>query len=256
MSIPMIKHVFNSTIEIYPVSDLHVGSMEFNEGAFIKLSREILSEENRYVVIVGDMTDNGIKSSVTNIYDATMTPSEQRKYAADLLYPLKDRVLCGVSGNHEYRSRKETDTDPMQLIMERLNLEHLFRADIAFLHIKCGERTSTHDRPPSYCVGVTHGAGGGMLLGSGLNKAEPFAIALGVDLLITGHTHRPMTAPSVRYECDKQKGVMVPREIRLMIATGWLTYGGYPTRKMLKPVIIRPNKAILSGNKYDISVLS
>lgn len=255
-TIPMIKHKFDRGIEIVPISDLHIGSKEFEEGLFNRLVREILASENTYCVIVGDMVDNGIKSSVTSPYEAVMQPNDQRKYAAELLLPLKDRILCGVSGNHEYRSRKDTDTDPMQLIMERLNLEHLFRPDIAFMDIKCGDRLNNKLTPPRYCIGVTHGTGGGMLIGSGLNKQEPFAMALGLDLLITGHTHRPMTAPSIRYTPDFQKGVMVPREMRLLISTGFLSYGGYPTRKMLKPVCIRPNRAILSGTEYDISVLS
>lgn len=255
-TIPMIKWKFDRTIEIVPISDLHIGSKEFEEGQFNRLVREILASENTYCVLVGDITDNGIKSSVTSPYEATMHPSDQRKYAAELLYPLKDRILCAVSGNHEYRSRKDTDTDPMQLIMERLNREHLFKPDIAFMDIKCGERKNGRSSTPRYCVGVTHGAGGGMLIGSGLNKAEPLAIAMGIDLLITGHTHKPMTAPTIRYTPDTQAGVMVPREMRLLIATGWLSYGGYPTRKMLKPVCVRPNRAILSGTEYDISVLS
>lgn len=255
-TIPMIRRTFDGPIEIYPISDLHIGSREFNEPAFRQLVREILAEENRYVVLVGDLIDNGIKSSVTNVYDAVMSPKEQREHAAELLFPLKGRILCAVSGNHEYRSRKETDTDPAELILSKLGLEELFRPDIAFLDINLGKRNDNNKRPPRYCVGVVHGSGGGMMLGAGLNKSEPFAIALGVDLLIVGHTHRPMTAPTIRLQPDAQKGLMVAREIRLLIATGWLDYGGYPTRKMLKPVVVRPNKAILADKSFDISVLS
>lgn len=248
-------HDFNS-IEIYPISDLHVGSKEFNEAQFQKLVREILAEPNRFVVIAGDIVDNGVKSSVTSPYDAVMQPREQRQYAAELLMPLKSRILAICSGNHEYRSIKDTDTDPAELIAERLDLAHLFKPDIAFVKLDLGNHISGCVRNPKYCIAVTHGAGGGMMLGAGLSKSEPFALALGVDLMITGHSHRPGTAPSVRMECDMQKGVMVMREVRIMIATGWLDYGGYPSRKMLKPVPIKPNKAILNGKEFGIQVLS
>ena len=258
MTIPMIAHKIrgHNKIEIYPICDLHVGSKEFQEGEFQKLSREIMAAENRYVVLVGDLCDNGIRSSVTNCYDAVMSPRDQRIYAAELIYPLKDRVLCSVSGNHEYRSRKETDTDPVELIMSKLNLEHYFRPDIAFVKIDAGDRDRNDIRPPRYCMGVVHGSGGGMRLGAGLSKTEPFALSMGVDLLISGHSHKPATAPTLRLECDMQKGVMVPRETRIMVATGWLEYGGYATRKLYSPVALRPNKAILDCKRFDISVLS
>lgn len=257
-TIKMITHNLAGfeTVEIYPISDLHIGSPEFNEPAFQKISREIMEQPNRFCVILGDIVDNGIKSAVTNIYDATMQPREQRAYAAELLHPIKDRILCMTSGNHCYRSRKETDTDPAELVASKLNIEHLYQPDLVFLKITTGRRTDHCKRPPNYCIGVTHGAGGGMLIGAGLNKSEPLAITMGVDLMITGHTHRPMTAPTMRFECDMAKGVMVAKEIRLLVSTGYLDYAGYASRKMLKPVSIRPNKAILNCREFDISVLS
>lgn len=254
--IPMIRHKFDEGIEVYPISDLHIGSKEFNEGQFQRVSREILEQPNRYCVIAGDIVDNGIKSSVTSGYDAVMQPAAQRKYAAEILYPLRDRILCFVSGNHEARSARESDTDVAELIASKLDLEHLFKPDIAFLDISCGKRPHHGVRPPRYCVAVTHGAGGGMLLGSGINKAEPFAQAIGCDLLITGHTHRPITAPSARLVPDLGKGIMILREIRLLTGTAYMDYGGYPSRKMMRPVTIRQNKAILSDNSFDIAVLS
>lgn len=258
MTIKMIEHKLlgHETIEIYPISDMHVGSKEFDEASFQKLIREILSQDNRFVILAGDLIDNGLKNSVSNVYEQTMRPKEQMDYAAELLYPIRDRILCSVGGNHERRSNRETDTDPAELIAARIGIDHLYRENMAFLKIKAGERKNNSLRSPNYTIGVVHGNGGGMLLGSGLNRAEPFAQAMGVDLLIMGHTHKPLTAPTSRYEADLQKNVMVKREIRIMVSTGWLTYGGYPTQKMLRPVTIRPNKAILSSEYHDIAVLT
>lgn len=245
------------TVEIWPISDMHVGSREFNEGPLAKAVRAIASEPNRYVVLGGDLADNATRSSVGDIYRATMSPRDQPQYVAELLYPIKDRILTVVSGNHCWRTMKDVDLDPMAMVSAKLGVEHLYEPDISFIKLIAGPRPATHTRtPPNYCICVTHGAGGGMMLGAGLNKAEPFAMALGVDLFISGHTHRPMTAPIVRYVCDMAKGCMVPREARILIATGWMDWLGYPARKMLKPLPVRPNKAILSCAEYDISVLS
>lgn len=258
MTIKMLSHKFREyqELEIYPIGDLHIGSREFQESQFQKLSRYIMEKENRYIVIVGDIVDNGIKSSVTSPYDAVMQPKEQRELAAEILFPLITRVLCGTSGNHEYRSRKDCDTDPLELIMSKLNLEHLFQPDIAFLNIAVGDRKNHDQRPPKYSIAVTHGTGGGLRLGASLSKCEPFAISMGVDLLITGHSHKPATAPTMRFEADLSKGVMVERPIRILVSTGWLSYDGYPARKMYNPVAIAPNHAILNGTEHNISIVS
>jgi hypothetical protein len=109
---------------------------------------------------------------------------------------------------------------------------------------------------PIYSIGITHGAGGGTTLGAGLTKAEQFALANGFDALIVGHSHKPSTAPSLRFISDYNHGCMTSRIIRIMVVTGWLNYGGYPISKMYKPVAIQINKMILSGDKYKIQVLS
>jgi predicted phosphodiesterase len=259
-TLKMLKHdlsgLNHETIELYPISDMHVGSREFNEGALAKTVREIAAEPNRYVLLGGDLCDNATKSSVGDIYRATMPPRDQPQYVAELLQPIKERILAVVSGNHCWRTMKDVDLDPMAMIAAKLNSEHLYEPDIAFIKLVAGSRVSNGVRPPKYCIALTHGAGGGALLGAGLNKAEPFALAMGVDMLVTGHTHRPMTAPAMRYECDMAKGVMVPREVRIMISTGYLDWMGYPARKMLKPLPIRQNKAILSCTEHDIAVLT
>ena len=97
-TIPMMRYKMSGPeIEIHPLADLHVGSREYSEKAFVAWRDMILSEPNRYVVVCGDITDNGVKSSVTSVYEAVMQPREQRIHAAELLAPLKDRILCATS---------------------------------------------------------------------------------------------------------------------------------------------------------------
>lgn len=256
-TIKMIRQSFNHQdgIFVFGLSDLHVGSKEFNEKEFKRFSSSILSEENRYCVIVGDVIDNGTKSSVTGPYESTMPPREQREYAADLLRPLKDRVICMVAGNHERRSTKETDTDPAELIAERLDIWDKYRDGTAYVSLSVGKRTDHKLRPPRYCLAVTHGTSGGQLLGSGLNKADQFAVASGADLVIMGHSHKPSAAPAARLECDHGKGVMVQRKYAIMICTAWLNYGGYPLQMGLKSLPISPNRAWLKSGEHGMEIM-
>lgn len=256
-TIKMIKHKIEAKdgILVYGLSDLHIGSREFEEGLFNQFVRSILQEENRYCVVVGDIIDNGTKNSVTGPYGSTMSPRDQREYATELLMPIKDRVLGFVSGNHERRSTKESDTDPAELIAERLDLWDRYRPGTAFISVDLGKRTNHTKRPPKYCIAITHGSSGGQLMGAGLNKADQFAVASGADLVIMGHSHKSAVAPAARLECLHGKGVMVQRKYAVMICTAWLSYGGYPLDMALKSLPISPNRAWLAANEHEIEIM-
>ena len=255
IKLPMIKRdIKGDEIYIYGLADLHVGSKEFNESLFKKFSNSILEKDNAYLVIAGDIIDNGTKNSVTGPYCQTMSPRDQREYAAELLMPLKDRIICGCGGNHERRSIKETDTDPAELIFAKLGIEDLYRNDMCYVALRVGEFTSRRNRPPTYCICVMHGSSGGQLMGAGLNKADQFASVNGADLTILGHSHKPATAPGSRLEFYAQNNVMVQRNYMVMICTAWLEWGGYPLTMGLKALPIAPNRVWLKGNTFDMEV--
>ena len=98
-TIPMMRYNMTESDEIHPLFDLHVGSAEFNERMFGDWRRDILAKPNRYVVIGGDLTDNGIRSSISSPFEATMSP----KGATDTMLPscwslFKDRILVALPG--------------------------------------------------------------------------------------------------------------------------------------------------------------
>lgn len=255
-TIPMLRYEpKHKTLEIHPLGDLHVGSREFDEKRFLEWRDMILEQPNRMVTLMGDILDNAVKSSVGSPYESLMQPRQQRIHAAELLEPIKDRVIAAVGGNHCHRTTKDNDTDPMEIVLAKLNLEHLYQPELQFVYIRFPTATRRRNRRPNYTVLLTHGNSGGMTIGAGLNRMEPYALAMGADLMITGHTHKPATAPLVRY-MPQSSGVMYPREVRVMVATGWLTYNGYPARKMLRPVPIAPNYAILDGGEYKMRVVT
>jgi predicted phosphodiesterase len=244
-----------SELEVYGLGDLHIGSREFDAAQFKRVVQEILDKDNRYCVILGDVVDNGLENSKTSPYTQLMTPHEQRDVAVELLSPLKERILGWTDGNHEQRTSKYADVDISYLIADRVGVEGVYRAGICPLMLYVGERRNHRTQPPIYAVGVTHGSSGGYTLGAGLTKAESFALANGFDVIIVGHSHKPSTAPSLRFQTDYREGYMTSKIIRIMVCTGWLDYGGYPITKMYKPVAIKPSKLILSGTEYDVSVL-
>ena len=62
-------------VHIKPLGDLHIGSRQFDEKRWNAWKDSI---GDKKIVIVGDMINNGIKSSVSSTYEETMMPSAQR----------------------------------------------------------------------------------------------------------------------------------------------------------------------------------
>lgn len=257
MAIPMIVHKLKHKdgIYVYGLSDLHIGSQEFNEKRFIQYRDKMLESDNNYCVLVGDIIDNGTKNSVTGPYGQTMSPRDQREKAVELLIPIRDRVLGIVAGNHERRATKESDTDPMEIIADRLGLHYLYRPGTAFIEVNLGKRTSGHYDAPQYCVAISHGSSGGQLMGAGLNKADQFAIASGADLVIMGHSHKSALAAGSRLTYYPQRSAMKQSNYAVMICTAWLDYGGYPLDMAMKSLSISPNRAWLGSVRKEMRVI-
>lgn len=162
----LIQHHFpeRNDIKIYPISDVHLGAAEHLTRAWELFCQRVADEPNSYIILGGDLINNGTRTSVTNIFEETMRPREQKKIMAKMLEPLRDKILCAVSGNHERRNR-DVDNDITYDIMCKLDLESLYRENIAFVKIQIGKLNGDGARNPTYTLVVTHGSGGGILTG-------------------------------------------------------------------------------------------
>ena len=259
----VIVHQFygGHDITIVPLADTHLGSEGCMEQDFIKFTKQILDTPNQYVILAGDLLDNAVKSSIGNVYHATIPPMEQKIMMCKILEPLakEGRILCIVPGNHERRSGKETDSDPTYDIAAKLNLEHLYRESIAFLKIQMGREDSDGKRPaayqrPTYALAVIHGAAGG-LTGNAVNRGEKFALAMdGIDCLIMAHSHRPWTTQSAKLKFDTNNNVVSVTDFKVISASSWLNYVGYPIQKMLPPSGHCEQVLKLSGKNKQMKV--
>lgn len=246
---------------IIPIYDVHLGSRECREQDFTEFVDSIKDKENVRVILGGDLIDNGTRNSVTNVFRATMTPSAQKKEMAKILAPIRDKILCSVSGNHERRSGKDADDDPVYDIMAKLDLEHLHRENMAFLKLMLGDQlTATGKRKagecrPTYTFCVIHGAGGGMLPGGTINRNERMGYALdGVDAIVVGHSHRPMVSQPGKIVVDKQNNRVTVCPFKVVVATSWLDYGGYAAQKMLLPTTHALQTIHLRASKKEMVV--
>ena len=255
----IIQHQFygGHDIKIWPIFDVHHGSPESRMDDFIKFVNRVAETPNEFVILGGDLIDNGTKSSVTNCFKATAPPSVQKREMANILAPLaeKGKILCATPGNHERRN-KDVDDDPVYDICCKLDIENLYRENVCFVKIQLGEEGVKNGYyRPTYVLAVTHGAGGGILSGSALNRNERWGYCMdGVDCIITGHTHKPMTSQPGKLVVDARNNVVSIKPFKVLVATSWLDYGGYAARYMLQPSSFCPNSLTLCGGHKEMIV--
>lgn len=246
----------NRDITIYPIADVHLGAAEHMESAWREFRTAVLEDPNAYLVLAGDLLNNATRSSVSNVFDETMRPREQKRLMAEMLAPLRDRILCAVSGNHEARSGKDADDDPIYDILCKLDLEDVYRENAAFLKIQIGNLEGNGRKNPTYTFAVTHGAGGGMLTGGAVNRAERFGFAIdGADALILGHTHKPFVTHPGKVKIDAFNNKVTVRPFHVVTCSSWLEYGGYALRKMLLPSTHTAQRIVLSGKSKEIKII-
>lgn len=253
----MIIHKFpeREDITIIPIADVHLGARECMEQEFMRFLDTVRSKPNVYLILGGDLINNATRSSISNIFEETMRPSEQKKCMAKMLAPVADRILAAVEGNHERRSGKDADDSPMYDILCKIDREDIYRENMAFLKLQFGNSKGDGEHNPTYTLVVTHGAGGGMLTSGAVLRGERFGYAVdGMDALIMGHTHKPFTTVPGKIVIDKYNNRVTVKPFKVINMTSWLDYSGYAMAKMLLPSSRCLHTLSLSGNHKEMVV--
>ena len=243
----------NDDITLYPISDLHIGASEFMQQKWNDFKNKIAKEPNSYLLLGGDLCNNATRSSVSNIFEETMRPKEQKRWLVEEFTPLRDKILCAVSGNHCRRSEKDADDNPMYDVMCKLDLEDIYQKDIAFLKIQIGNTKENGTRNPTYTIAVTHGAGGGIYTGAAVNRNERFQYVIdGLDCLVVGHTHKGVISKPQKIKIDPFNNRVTFSQCVVVSSTSWMQFGGYALQKMLIPASNDLQTIVLKGNKKQI----
>ena len=245
---------YREGIMIIPLADAHYGSQEFNETRWHNTIKRIQDDPNCFCVLVGDLIDNGLKNSLTNVYQATASPGEQKEWICNELKPIAGKILAAVGGNHERRTQKEADQDPLYDVMIRLGTEKIYRPNICFMSIKLVYPSEGKDKQRhSINFAITHGSGGGQYIGSSANRVQNFGMAIeGIDCLITGHTHKPVTFPVSKLMFNN--GAVIQRQFTVAVASSFLDYGGYPVQKLMPPTAHVTTEIVLQFSRAGFSI--
>lgn len=223
-------------IRLYGLSDWHLGSEYCDRKALQKTINAIQTTPSAYCVLLGDMMDNALKGSVSNVYMSTMNPQSQINEAANILQPIKDKILAITEGNHEARTIKEVGILPMYILALKLGLdvENVYSVGAFVLFLRYGNalRTGRNNVFSIYCK---HGSGGGGTVGGKANAMDKMKADIVADVYISAHTHQQLAFMREIYIADKQKQTLVSQKSLFVNSGSFLSWGGYAVEKGFSP---------------------
>ena len=246
----LITHKFDKGATIYPIADVHLGAMEHAEEEWQAFLKKVESED-AYLILAGDLLNNGVRScKFVNPFDETIRPRDAKRRMVEYLKPIRDRILCVVSGNHERRTFRDDDQDLTYDICTKLDIEHLYRENIAYMKLMCGKRKKSGKEcyRCTYGFAVTHGAGGGIYTGASVNRNERFGNVIdGLDCLVSAHSHKGFVTKPMKIIMNLRENFVRTSHYTVISCVSWLNYGGYAARGMLLPAqICDPQKIDLA----------
>jgi len=238
------------SIKIIALGDIHLGSPQSKVLEVAKLIEK--SDDKTYFIFVGDVIDNAIIDSVSNVYEQTQSPQKALSGFAELLKLTKGRTLAVVSGNHEERTRRRVGVDLLEVVCSDLSVPYendIFALDVSVGNGKSGRGSAGRS---SYSIVIGHGYTAARTTGGKITaNGRIIDVISNADIYITGHTHQPSIVKTSRFEIDSRNKKLMRREMYLITIPAWLGYEKYAARKFMHPGALGVIEIELSGaNRY------
>lgn len=216
---------FESPIKVVCLGDLHIGNPNSRLNNLKDLEK---LPENYYFVLVGDLFEMVTKNSVGNLYKQVLAPEEQIEYLDSfVLSKLKNRILGIVGGNHDYRMVKEVGVDPIKILCQKHSIP--YSNSFLILDIKLNRAS----RALKFVIALHHGISGGRGKLPSVRQGEIFEkFIYGIDVYVTGHTHKPSIIPFTHRYYDSKRGTIDYKHGFLVNVPSLLFEDEYSLRKL------------------------
>lgn len=225
-------------IILYGLSDWHIGSEYCDRKLLQSFVDTIQHTKNAYCVILGDVMDNALKGSKSNVYTATMNPDRQISEGANILYPIRDKILAITEGNHEVRSVKEVGLLPMNYLSAKVgvNVDKVYSIG-AFILFLTYENMMNSGRSTTFTLYCKHGNGGGGTVGGKANSMAKMQMQIVADVYLSGHTHVELGfAPQIYIADATRKTLMCQKQLNVNTGS-FLNWGGYAAEGNYAPSV-------------------
>lgn len=230
--------------DIYFLHDIHFGSELFDERKWKALKKEIQNNDVGYVCWIGDFMENAIPNSKSDTFTQKYSPAEQKEWAAQELFDLRNKTLAVVPGNHEHnRTTKICGLYPIYDICMLAGVDKKYRDIIAYLDIGVGVRKDAKKKQVHYFGQIQHSA-------KDLKNYGTSDYTDGIDFFAYGHDHTPHDRPRAKMVFDHHNKVVYKRNIENLNSGSFCNFGGYGARGAFRPQSDKMYKLrIFSGEK-------
>ena len=195
---------------------------------FRKMVSWIKDTKEAYTILMGDLFDAVIKTSVGDLYNQEYNLKTAKEFLTEELKPIKDKILGCISGNHEERIEKSIGDNPVNELAYRLGIDY-FPNWCAYLFLGVGEGYNKRDRrrPIFYTVFAHHLIGGGRTKGGKLNRVAILKDMALADIYLGAHVHIK-GAFKGKYIYPDVNNRKLREQQQTYIATGsYMGYAGY-----------------------------
>lgn len=246
-------------IEIHTLADLHIGD-NFCDMALIKEKIKYIEDnKHAYVILNGDLLNNATKTSVSDSYAELLSPMEQISTLVDLISPIKEKVLCINSGNHERRTYIKEGIDLTEVACRELGIYNRYSRASSFIFLRVGQESrgrKNHKgdvRKICYTIYSNHGSGGGRRSGGKINRLEDMSNVVDADIYIHSHTHLPAVIKQDFLRPNVANSIVTQVTQLFVNTSAMLNYGGYGEEFEYKPSAKDTPVIFLNGLKKEMS---
>ena len=215
--------------DIYFLHDIHFGSELFDERKWKTLKSKILNDDFAYICWIGDLMENAIPNSKSDVFTQKYSPAQQKEWAAQELFELRNKTLSVVAGNHENnRTTKVCGLYPLYDICMLAGIDNKYRDIVAYLDIGIGKRKDAKNKQVHYFGQTQH-------IAKDLQNYGTSDYTDGIDFFAFGHDHSPKDRPRAKMVFDHHNKVIYKRNIENLNSGSFCQFGGYGARAPYRP---------------------
>lgn len=232
--------------DIYFIHDLHYGSELFNEKKWENLKKKITEDNNAFVCWVGDLMENAIPNSKSDMFSQRYSPAEQKEWVTQQLKDLAGKTFAVVPGNHEKnRTTKVSGLYPLYDCCLIAGVDDKYRNTIAFLDVGIGTVKSDKRKQVHYFGQVQHKA-------KDLKNYHSSDYTDGIDFFVSGHDHETKDKPRAKMVFDKHNKVIYKRNIECLNCGSFCDFGGYGSENAYRPQSDKMYKLRIYGDRREM----
>ncbi len=217
------RHSPTDKIDIYPLGDVHAGSIHCNEKAIKSKIQEIKDNPKAYWIGMGDMVDAITKNDkrfdiggLAKWVEPDNIIESQRRFIVDLFKPIAPRCLGYLTGNHEEVIHSSADNDISRNICKDLNVPYAGYSCFINLHFR---RNAGAGR--LFTIHAWHGSGAAQQEGARIMRLMRLVNDVRADIYLMGHLHAITKYNPDQLVCTQ--GRIKSRKLIAVMTGSWLT---------------------------------